>query len=184
MILFYVGENKEFEWQFFSGEFELELMFQGILVEKFCVGGLGIVVFYIQMGVGIQVVEGGFFCCYGVDGSIVVVLLVKDVCFFFVDGEECEFVFEEVIIIDFLLVYVVCGDWYGNFVFNKVVCNFNLFVVMVGCICIVQVEELVEFGEFDLDVVYFFGVFVYCIIEVGVDILKCIEWCIVVVEGV
>ena len=55
----YVGENKEFERQFLSGELELELTPQGTLAEKLRAGGSGIAAFYTQTGVGTQVAEGG-----------------------------------------------------------------------------------------------------------------------------
>lgn len=62
MIFFYVGENKEFECQYLVGELELEFIFQGILVEKLCVGGVGVLVFFIKIGYGIFVVEGKEIC--------------------------------------------------------------------------------------------------------------------------
>ena len=55
----YVGENKEFERQFLSGELELELTPQGTLAEKLRAGGSGIAAFFTQTGVGTQVAEGG-----------------------------------------------------------------------------------------------------------------------------
>ena len=42
MIASYVGENKEFERQFLSGELELEFTPQGTLAEKLRAGGAGI----------------------------------------------------------------------------------------------------------------------------------------------
>ncbi|MBX3067733.1 MAG: CoA transferase subunit A, partial [Cryobacterium sp.] len=55
----YVGENKEFERQFLSGELELELTPQGTLAEKLRAGGSGIAAFFTPTGVGTQVSEGG-----------------------------------------------------------------------------------------------------------------------------
>src|SRR5690606_8346904 len=46
----YVGENKEFERQFLSGELELELTPQGTLAEKLRAGGSGIAAFFTQTG--------------------------------------------------------------------------------------------------------------------------------------
>lgn len=45
MIASYVGENKEFERQFLSGELEVELTPQGTLAEKLRAGGAGISAF-------------------------------------------------------------------------------------------------------------------------------------------
>ncbi|MEN3356267.1 MAG: 3-oxoacid CoA-transferase subunit, partial [Mycobacteriales bacterium] len=55
----YVGENKEFERQFLSGELEVELCPQGTLAERLRAGGSGIPAFYTPAGVGTQIAEGG-----------------------------------------------------------------------------------------------------------------------------
>ncbi|MEX0644080.1 MAG: CoA-transferase, partial [Parvularculaceae bacterium] len=52
MISSYVGENKEFERQFLSGELELEFNPQGTLAERIRAGGAGIPGFYTKTGVG------------------------------------------------------------------------------------------------------------------------------------
>src|SRR5690606_9441330 len=75
----YVGENKEFERQFLSGELELELTPQGTLAEKLRAGGSGIAAFYTQTGVGTQVAEGGLPRRYNADGTIAVASARKDV---------------------------------------------------------------------------------------------------------
>jgi len=58
MISSYVGENKEFERQYLSGELEVELTPQGTLAEKLRAGGAGIPAFYTQTGVGTLIAEG------------------------------------------------------------------------------------------------------------------------------
>ena len=55
----YVGENKEFERQFLSGELEVELTPQGTLAERLRAGGAGIPAFFTPAGVGTQVADGG-----------------------------------------------------------------------------------------------------------------------------
>jgi acyl CoA:acetate/3-ketoacid CoA transferase alpha subunit len=52
MISSYVGENKEFERQYLSGELEVELTPQGTLAERMRAGGAGIPAFYTPTGVG------------------------------------------------------------------------------------------------------------------------------------
>ena len=54
MISSYVGENKEFERQFLSGELEVEFCPQGTLAERMRAGGAGIPGFYTKTGVGTQ----------------------------------------------------------------------------------------------------------------------------------
>jgi len=171
----YVGENKEFERQFLSGELELELTPQGTLAEKLRAGGSGIAAFYTQTGVGTQVAEGGLPRRYNTDGSVEVASPVKDVRTFGVNGVPTEFVLEEAITTDFALVHAIAGDRHGNLVFNKAARNFNPLAAMAGRICIAQVEQLVEPGEIDPDRVHLPGVFVHRIVEVGTDIEKRIE---------
>ena len=171
----YVGENKEFERQFLSGELELELTPQGTLAEKLRAGGSGIAAFYTQTGVGTQVAEGGLPRVYGSDGSIAVASPAKDVRTFEVGGRAGEFVLEEAITTDFALVHALRGDRYGNLIFNKAARNFNPLVAMAGRVCIAQVEELVEPGELDPDAIHLPGIYVHRVIEVGTDIEKRIE---------
>ena len=66
----YVGENKEFERQFLSGELEVELVPQGTLAERLRAGGAGIPAFFTATGVGTQVADGGLPWRYAPDGSV------------------------------------------------------------------------------------------------------------------
>lgn len=171
----YVGENKEFERQFLSGELELELTPQGTLAEKLRAGGSGIAAFFTQTGVGTQVAAGGLPRRYAADGSIAVASPVKDVRTFDVNGSPKDFVLEEAITTDFSIVHAIAGDRHGNLVFNKAARNFNPIAAMAGRVCIAQVERLVEPGEIDPDRVHLPGVFVHRVVEVGTDIEKRIE---------
>src|SRR5206468_2584315 len=58
MVATYVGENKEFERQFLSGELEVELVPQGTFVERIRAGGAGIGGFFTPTGYGTLVAEG------------------------------------------------------------------------------------------------------------------------------
>ncbi|WP_341957233.1 CoA transferase subunit A [Microbacterium sp. LWH13-1.2] len=177
----YVGENKEFERQFLSGELELELTPQGTLAEKLRAGGSGIAAFYTQTGVGTQVAEGGLPRRYNPDGTVAVASPPKDVRSF--GGKPSEYVLEEAISTDFALVHALVGDRHGNLIFNKAARNFNPLAAMAGRICIAQVEQLVEPGELDPDRVHLPGVFVHRVVEVGGDIAKRIERRTVAAEG-
>lgn len=175
MISSYVGENKEFERQFLSGELEVELTPQGTLAEKLRAGGSGIAAFFTQTGVGTQVAEGGLPRRYDGSGGVAIASPPKDVRNFPVRGEEKPFVLEEAISTDFALVHAEKGDRHGNLVFNKSARNFSPLAAMAGRICIAQVEELVEPGEIDPDAVHLPGVFVHRVVYVGPDIEKPIE---------
>src|SRR6478752_10279466 len=58
MVSSYVGENKEFERQYLSGELEVELNPQGTLAERIRAGGCGLGGFYTPTGVGTKIAEG------------------------------------------------------------------------------------------------------------------------------
>lgn len=171
----YVGENKEFERQFLSGELELELTPQGTLAEKLRAGGAGIAAFFTQTGVGTQVADGGLPRRYAPDGSIAVASPAKDVRTFDTAGVRGEYVLEEAIVTDFSLVHALRGDRHGNLVFNKAARNFNPLAAMAGRVCIAQVEELVEPGQLDPDGIHLPGIYVHRIVEVGTGIEKRIE---------
>ena len=152
----YVGENKEFERQFLSGELEVELLPQGTLAERLRAGGAGIPAFYTPAGVGTQVAEGGMPWRYAPDGSIAVASPGKETRVF--DGRE--YVLERGIVCDFALVRASRGDRHGNLVFDKSTRNFNPLVATAGRVTIAEVEELVEPGQIDPDQVHTPGVFV------------------------
>src|ERR1700749_2204039 len=79
MISSYVGENKEFERQFISGELEVELTPQGTLAERLRAGGAGIPAFYTPTGVGTLISDGGFPLRYDAAGNVVKTTEKKEV---------------------------------------------------------------------------------------------------------
>lgn len=183
MIASYVGENKEFERQYLSGELELEFTPQGTLAEKLRAGGAGIPAFYTRSGVGTQVAEGGLPMRYDADGTVVKSSQAKPTDTFVLGegylsqtpDEPETYVLERSIVTDFSLVHAWKGDRHGNLVFRKATRQFGPPAAMAGRVCIAQVEELVEPGEIDPDDVHLPGVFVHRIVEVGTDIEKRIE---------
>ena len=142
MISSYVGENKEFERQFLSGELELEFTPQGTLAERMRAGGAGIPAFFTRTGVGTMVAEGKPTQVFdGVWG-----------------GKE--YVMERSIRADVSLVKAWKADHEGNLVYRKTARNFNPVVAMCGKVTVVEVEEIVENGTLEPDNVHTPGVFV------------------------
>ncbi len=142
MISSYVGENKEFERQFLSGELELEFTPQGTLAERMRAGGAGIPAFFTRTGFGTIVAEGKPTQVFdGVWG-----------------GKE--YVMERVIRADVSLVKAWKADQEGNLVYRKTARNFNPVVAMCGKVTVVEVEEIVENGAIEPDNVHTPGVFV------------------------
>jgi 3-oxoacid CoA-transferase subunit A len=152
----YVGENKEFERQFLHGELEVELTPQGTLAERLRAGGAGVPAFYTATGVGTQVAEGGLPWRYHPDGSVALASPPKETRAF--GGRE--YVLEEAIRTDFALVRAAAGDRHGNLVFHESARNFNPLVAMAGRVTIAEVEQLVEPGDLDPDLVHTAGIFV------------------------
>jgi 3-oxoacid CoA-transferase subunit A len=159
----YVGENKEFERQYLSGELEVELVPQGTLAERLRAGGCGIPAFYTPAGDGTMVADGGLPWRYNPDGSISIASPKKETRVF----EGREYVLEHGIVCDFALVRASTGDRSGNLIFHKATRNFNPLCAMAGRITIAEVEELVEPGAIDPEQVHLPGIFVQRIVHVG-----------------
>ncbi len=159
----YVGENKEFERQYLTGELEVELVPQGTLAERLRAGGCGIPGFYTPAGVGTQVADGGLPWKHNRDGSVALASPPKETRSF--DGRD--YVLERGIVCDFALVRASIGDRHGNLVFHKATRNFNPLCAMAGKITIAEVEELVEPGEIDPENVHLPGIFVQRVVRVG-----------------
>lgn len=153
MISSYVGENKEFERQFLSGELEVDLIPQGTLAERVRAGGAGIPAFYVPAGYGTEVALG------------------KEVREFF--GKM--YLLESWLKADFAFVKAKYGDYSGNLIYNATANNFNNMMAMAGKITIAEVEELVPNGELDPNQIHTPGVFVQRIFK-GVNYEKRIEF--------
>ena len=158
----YVGENKEFERQFLSGELEVELVPQGTLAERLRAGGAGIPAFFTPAGVGTQVAEGGLPWRYDEAGVVALASPPKEVREF--DGTR--YVLEHAIRTDFALVHARYGDRYGNLIYEKSAQNFNPLCAAAGRVTIAEVEELVEPGELDPMHVHTPGIFVQRVVHV------------------
>src|SRR6201991_1454774 len=138
MIASYVGENKEFERQYLSGELEVEFCPQGTLAERLRAGGAGIPGFYTRTGVGTAVAEG------------------KEVKQF--DGET--YILERGIRADLAIIKGWKAQESGNLVFRKTARNFNQPMATAGKVCVAEVEEIVPVGEFDPDCIHVPSIYV------------------------
>ena len=142
MISSYVGENKEFERQYLTGELELEFTPQGTLAEKLRAGGAGIPAFFTKTGVGTLVADG------------------KELREF--DGET--YVMERSLVPDVSLVKAWRADRSGNLQFRLTARNFNPAAAMAGKVCIVEVEEIVETGAMEPDHIHLPGIYVHRVV--------------------
>src|SRR6185503_7146106 len=138
MISTYVGENKEFERQFLTGELDVELVPQGTFAERIRAGGAGIGGFFTPTAYGTLVAEG------------------KETRT--IDGKP--YVLEQPLHADFAFVKAWKGDRFGNLVYRRTARNFNPMMATAGRVTVAEVERLVEPGDLDPDQVHTPGIFV------------------------
>jgi 3-oxoacid CoA-transferase subunit A len=143
IIATYVGENKEVERQFLSGEIEVDLVPQGTFAERFRAAGAGVGGFFTPTAYGTLVAEG------------------KETRV--IDGKP--YVFEKPLHADFALVKGWKGDRVGNLVYRRTARNFNPVMATAARVTIAEVEQLVEPGQIDPDHVVTPGIFVAHIIQ-------------------
>ncbi|MDO8310006.1 MAG: CoA transferase subunit A [Actinomycetota bacterium] len=166
----YVGENKEFERQYLSGELEVELVPQGTLAERLRAGGAGIPAFFTPAGVGTAVADGGMALRFAPDGAVAVASAAKEVRVFDPDGAGArEYVLEEAITTDYALVRASVGDRHGNLVFAKATRNFNPLAAAAGRVTIAEVETLVEPGQIPPEDVHCPGIFVQRVVALTAE---------------
>jgi 3-oxoacid CoA-transferase subunit A len=152
MIATYVGENKEFERQYLTGEIEVELVPQGTFSERIRAAGAGIGGFFTPTAYGTIVAEG------------------KETRV--INGKP--YVFETPLGADFAFVRAWTGDSAGNLVYRRTARNFNPVMATAARVTIAEVERLVEPGQIDPDHVVTPGIFVKHVIK-GVRYEKRIE---------
>ncbi len=142
MVSSYVGENREFERRFISGELEVELTPQGTLAERLRAGAAGIPAFYTATGVGTVVAES------------------KEVREF--DGRQ--FVLERGIRTDWAIVKAWRADRLGNLQYRLTARNFNPLCAKAGRITVAEVEEVVDVGALGPDQIHTPGIYVHHVV--------------------
>ena len=153
MVASYVGENKTFEKQYLDGELEVEFNPQGTLVERIRAGGAGIPAFFTKTGVGTVIAEN------------------KETR----DFDGVTYVMEKALHADVAIVKAWKGDTAGNLVYRKTARNFNPMMATAGKVTVAEVEELVEPGQLDPDMIHTPGIFVQRIFK-GTHFEKRIEF--------
>jgi 3-oxoacid CoA-transferase subunit A len=139
----YVGENKLLESMVLSGKIELDLVPQGTFSERMRAAGAGIPAFFTPTGVGTIVADG------------------KETREF----EGRAYVMERWLKADFAFVKAWKGDRMGNLVYRKTARNFNPMMATAAKVTIAEVEQLVEVGELDGDLIHTPSVYVQRIFQ-------------------
>lgn len=142
-ITTHIGKNPEVQAQVKAGQVELELVPQGNFIEKIRCGGAGIGGVLLKTGLGTMVEEG--------KEKIIV------------DGEV--WLLEKPLVADVALIKAHKADTFGNLVYRGVSRNINPVMVTAGKTVVVEAEEIVPVGTFDVDEVMTPGVFVDMILD-------------------
>ena len=138
------GASSPFEHSVRTGKIEAEVYPMGTFVEKLRAAGAGIAGFYTPVGVGTIVEEG------------------KEKKFF---GER-EYLLELALKPDYAFVYAYQGDRLGNLICRKTARNYNPEMAKAAKITIAAVENLVETGELNPDMIHVPGIYVQRVVKI------------------
>lgn len=138
------GADSVFEQAFRSGKIALEVYPMGTFIEKLRAAGAGIAAFYTPTGVG-TVIERG-----------------KEKRNF--NGRDC--ILESAIKPDYAFIHTWKGDRMGNLLCHKTARNYNPEMAASAQITMAEVEQLVEPGELEPDMVHVPGIYVNRIVKV------------------
>ena len=136
-ICSYVGGNPDLEERMMKKEVEVELVPQGTFSERIRAAGMGVRAFYTPTGYGTLIAEG------------------KEVKEF---DRPC--ILETALEADFAIIKAQKGDAFGNLWFKESARNFSPLMAMAAKVTVVEVEELVEYGEIEPENIHVPGIFV------------------------
>ena len=139
------SDSWHFDEAYRAREIELELVPQGNLAERIRAAGAGIGGFFTPTGYGTLLAEG------------------KETRI--IDGKG--YVLESPISADFALVKALRADTHGNLVYRKTARNFGPIMAAAAKSAIVQIDEIVETGQLDPEVVVTPGIYVNTLVALG-----------------
>lgn len=143
LIASHVGLNPEVAKQMNSGELEVTLVPQGTLAERIRCGGFGLGGVLTPTGVGTVVEEG------------------KQV----IEVNGKKYLLELPLRAEIAIVKAWKADTSGNLVYHRLARNFNQVMAMAADFVIAEVEEIVDVGQIDPDMVMTPGVCVDMIVK-------------------
>jgi len=132
-----------FQEQYAAGDIELELVPQGIFCERMRAHAAGIYAFYSPVGVATEISEG------------------KEERVF--EGRRC--ILETALGADYAFIRAHRADPLGNLVYRKTARNFNPIMAMAADVTIVEVDEIVEVGSLDPEVIITPSIFIDRIVQ-------------------
>ncbi|MFC2038192.1 CoA transferase subunit A [Chloroflexota bacterium] len=149
------GMEDPFEQAVRAGKIELEVYPMGTLAEKYRAGGSGIPAFYTPTGVG----------------SVIEEKVVSNIPENQVEKESREFsgrkfILEYALRPDFAFIHAHTGDREGNLRYRMTARNFNHVMATASHVTIAEVENLVNPGELDPNLIQTPGIYVQRLLEV------------------
>lgn len=161
----YVGENRDFERAYLSGELEFDITPQGTLAEKIKCGGKGIPAFWTATGVGTLVETGGFPLKFKKNGhgEVEIYTQPKETRLF--NGRK--YLMEESVTGDVAFIRAHKADKSGNLQYRFSARNLNEDMATAAKIVIAEVDEIVEDGELDPNFIHTPSIYVDYIVKTG-----------------
>ncbi len=132
-----------FQELFAAGQIELELVAQGTLCERMRAATAGIPAFYTPVGVGTEIAAGKEERRFGTRRAIL----------------------ETALSADYALIRAHRADRIGNLVYRKAARNFNPVMAGAARITIAEVEEIVEVGALDPEVIVTPSIYVHRVVQ-------------------
>jgi 3-oxoadipate CoA-transferase, alpha subunit len=139
------SDSYVFDELYHNKQIELELVPQGNLAERIRAAGAGIGAFFTPTGYGTDLAKG------------------KETRI--IDGKP--YVLEYPLHADFGLVKALKADRWGNLVYRKAARNFGPIIASAAKCSVVQVQEIVELGDLDPEVIVTPGIFVQRVVRVA-----------------
>jgi 3-oxoadipate CoA-transferase alpha subunit len=139
-----MSKPNAFERLYREGKIELEYAPQGTLAERIRAGGAGLGGFYTPTGVGTLIEKG------------------KEKRT--IDGKEM--ILEFALRADYALIRAFKADTMGNLIYKGIMRSFNAVMPPAVKVAIVEVEEIVDTGELDPEVIITPGIFIDRIVKI------------------
>ena len=139
-----MSKPNAFERLYKEGKIELEYAPQGTLAERIRAGGAGLGGFYTPTGVGTLIEKG------------------KEKRT--IDGKEM--ILEFALRADYALIRAFKADTMGNLIYKGIMRSFNAVMPPAVKVAIVEVEEIVDTGELDPEVIITPGIFIDRIVKI------------------
>jgi acetate CoA/acetoacetate CoA-transferase alpha subunit len=148
LIVSHIGSNPVAGQLMMEGKMKVEFSPQGTLAERIRAGGVGL---------------GGILTDIGLDSMVE-------------DGKQKvmvngrEYLLESALTADIAIVYAKKADTFGNLIYETSARNTNPLVAMAGRYTIAEVEEIVQIGELDPEMIITPGIYVDLVVQSsGVD---------------